>query len=131
MRLRCCQQHDTAGRRRRGDHAAGEDRAPRPGAPLQGRSRGAAGRRNLHAAPEPAVKLLENGSSAKGDSTMRITLYLMALLSLAGAAQAQDPAANTGRRPGGGGPITLNPDDVQAYPEPPAGINAERSEVPH
>src|SRR5437588_431078 len=46
--------------------------------------------------------------------------------------QAQDPAANNGRRPGAGpGPITLNPDDVQAFPEPPAGINAERGEVPH
>ncbi len=30
-----------------------------------------------------------------------------------------------------GGPITLNPDDVQAFPEPPAGINADRQEVPH
>jgi enterochelin esterase-like enzyme len=36
------------------------------------------------------------------------------------------------RGPGGpGGAITLNPDDVQAYPEPPAGINANRPEVPH
>ena len=25
----------------------------------------------------------------------------------------------------------LNPDDVQAYPEPPAGINANRAEIPH
>lgn len=27
--------------------------------------------------------------------------------------------------------IRLNPDDVQAFPEPPAGIDAERAEVPH
>ncbi len=36
------------------------------------------------------------------------------------------------RGPGGfGGPITLNPDDVQAYPEPPVGIDANRAEIPH
>lgn len=29
------------------------------------------------------------------------------------------------------GPITLNADDVQAYPEPPAGIDADRPDVPH
>ena len=36
-------------------------------------------------------------------------------------------------RPGRGmrQPITLNPDDVPAFPDPPAGIDAERSEVPH
>jgi len=34
--------------------------------------------------------------------------------------------------PGGlGGPIVLNPDDVQAYPEPPADIAANRPEIPH
>lgn len=36
------------------------------------------------------------------------------------------------RGPGGfGGPITLNPDDVQAFPEPPEGINANRPGIPH
>src|SRR5688572_30583543 len=30
-----------------------------------------------------------------------------------------------------GGPIVLNPDDVQAYPEPPQGIVADRADVPH
>lgn len=36
------------------------------------------------------------------------------------------------RRPGGfGGPIVLNPDDVQAYPEPPEGIAANRPETAH
>ena len=34
-------------------------------------------------------------------------------------------------RPRFGGPIKLNPDDVQAFPEPPDGINAERPDVPH
>lgn len=48
--------------------------------------------------------------------------------------QANGAAAPGGRRPGAGGfgaPITLNPDDVQAFPEPPEGINAERADVPH
>jgi enterochelin esterase-like enzyme len=31
----------------------------------------------------------------------------------------------------GGGQITLNLDDVQAFPEPPEGINADRQDVPH
>lgn len=36
------------------------------------------------------------------------------------------------RGPGGfGGPIVLDPDDIQAYPEPPAGIDADRPDVPH
>ena len=36
------------------------------------------------------------------------------------------------RGPGGfGGPIVLNADDVQAYPEPPDDINANRPGVPH
>ena len=46
----------------------------------------------------------------------------------------QDQNAGNGppRRPGGqGAPIALNPDDVQAYPEPAAGIDANRAEVPH
>jgi enterochelin esterase-like enzyme len=30
-----------------------------------------------------------------------------------------------------GDPVTLNPDDVQAYPEPPKDIAADRSEIPH
>ncbi len=41
------------------------------------------------------------------------------------------PNAGGGRRPGGGGHITLNPDDVQAYPEPLESINADRAEIPH
>lgn len=47
---------------------------------------------------------------------------------------AQPPAA---KRPAGpakggfGGPITLNPDDVPAFPDPPAGIDQERKDIPH
>ena len=32
---------------------------------------------------------------------------------------------------GPGGPIVLNPDDVPAFPEPPAGIDKKRDDVPH
>ena len=41
--------------------------------------------------------------------------------------------AGGGRRPGGGfgGPIVLNPDDVQAFPEPKDDINAARADIPH
>jgi len=43
----------------------------------------------------------------------------------------QDPPQRAPGRPGGfGGPITLRPDDIQAFPDPPAEINAKR-EVPH
>lgn len=48
--------------------------------------------------------------------------------------KSQQQAAGSGRGPGPrgfGGPIVLNPDDVQAYPEPPDGINASRANVPH
>ena len=34
-------------------------------------------------------------------------------------------------RRGFGGPIVLNPDDVPAFPDPPAGIIAKRDNVPH
>ncbi len=49
-------------------------------------------------------------------------------------AQAGGQATGNGPPPRGrgfGGPIVLNADDVQAYPEPPAGIDADRAEVPH
>jgi enterochelin esterase-like enzyme len=48
--------------------------------------------------------------------------------------QAPAPAANNRPGPGRGGfggPIVLNADDVQAYPEPPDGIDANRSGIPH
>jgi enterochelin esterase-like enzyme len=67
---------------------------------------------------------------------MNSVSLLIALLPLSVIAQGQPPAtidsspAPTNAR-GFGGPIVLNPDDVQAYPEPPDGINANRSEIPH
>lgn len=50
--------------------------------------------------------------------------------------QTQDAGQTAGNRQppplgGFGGPIVLNPDDVQAYPEPPDSINANRAEIPH
>ena len=48
--------------------------------------------------------------------------------------EARPNAGNQPPRPGQGGfgdPITLNPDDVQAYPDPPASINANRDGIPH
>ena len=46
------------------------------------------------------------------------------------------PAPGAAARPQGGpggmwGPIVLNPDDVQAFAEPPEGIAANRADVPH
>ena len=39
------------------------------------------------------------------------------------------PPGRPGRMPRG--PIVLNPDDVPAFPDPPAGFDEERSDVPH
>jgi len=42
------------------------------------------------------------------------------------------PRADAPRRRGGfGGPIVLGPDDKPAFPEPPAGINVKRDNIPH
>jgi enterochelin esterase-like enzyme len=40
-------------------------------------------------------------------------------------------ASRGGGRGGFGGPIELGPDDKPAFPEPPAGFNAKRDNVPH
>ncbi len=64
--------------------------------------------------------------------TWRRSLHEFAplLFQVPGAGQA---AANGPPQRGGGfgGPIVLNPDDVQAYPEPPPGIDADRADIPH
>ncbi len=39
--------------------------------------------------------------------------------------------AQGGRRGGFGGPITLNPDDVRAFADPPSGFKAKRDNIPH
>ncbi|HLP75423.1 MAG TPA: alpha/beta hydrolase-fold protein, partial [Candidatus Paceibacterota bacterium] len=51
-----------------------------------------------------------------------------------GGAPAQRPGGPRPRRggPGGfGGPIELGPDDKPAFPEPPAGFNSRRADIPH
>src|SRR6476620_7053676 len=50
-------------------------------------------------------------------------------LPLAVIADAQPPEKSG--KGGRGGPIVLNPDDVPAFPDPPAGIDVERADVPH
>lgn len=68
-----------------------------------------------------------------------IALCLLLSLSAAAAQKGRLPTTDTGQaqqqppqgRRGPGGPIVLNPDDVQAYPEPPPRINADRPEIPH
>jgi enterochelin esterase-like enzyme len=53
-------------------------------------------------------------------------LLVLALLTPASLAQERR------RGPGGrGAPIVLNPDDVPAFPEPPAGFDAKRDGIPH
>lgn len=55
----------------------------------------------------------------------RLPLVLLALISLAAPATAQEPDRPTTRR------IALNPDDVPAFPTPPAGFDKRRDNVPH
>lgn len=64
--------------------------------------------------------------------TWRRSLHEFAPLLFRGQTADQAAGDRPPRDPGGfGGPIVLNPDDVQAYPEPPDGINANRPEIPH
>lgn len=58
----------------------------------------------------------------------RVVLLAPVVLGLAGIVPAAGQEPNT-TQPGRG--IRLNADDVQAFPEPPAGIDAERGEVAH
>jgi hypothetical protein len=48
-----------------------------------------------------------------------------------GHAQGPQPPAGKARGPQRGGPIVLNPDDVPAFPDPPAGFDAVRPDAPH
>lgn len=62
-------------------------------------------------------------------------LTLVLVVALAAATVAQDANPQQGGRRGGprgfGGPIVLNPDDVPAFEEPPAGFDAKREDIPH
>jgi enterochelin esterase-like enzyme len=48
-----------------------------------------------------------------------------------GAAPPQAAGRGAGGRGGFGGPIELGPDDKPAFPDPPAGFNTNREDVPH
>src|ERR1035438_8935714 len=48
-----------------------------------------------------------------------------------GAAPPQAAGRGAGGRGGFGGPIELGPDDKPAFPDPPAGFNTKREDVPH
>ena len=61
--------------------------------------------------------------------TWRRSLHEFAPLLFQGQEAGQAAGNRPPQRPGGA--IVLNPDDVQAYPEPPAGIMANRAEIPH
>src|SRR5690349_8160452 len=69
-----------------------------------------------------------------------ICAFFTAMLAIGCCAAQQPPAAGTpapqvaGRgagRGGFGGPIELGPDDKPAFPDPPAGFNVKRDNVPH
>jgi enterochelin esterase-like enzyme len=69
--------------------------------------------------------------------TWRRCLHEFAPLLFVSSSVAQTPSPTPGGRGQGtrgrrgGGPIVLNPDDVPAFPDPPAGIDVERKDVPH
>jgi enterochelin esterase-like enzyme len=62
-------------------------------------------------------------------------LPLAFVLVVAATTVAQEADPPQGERRGGprgfGGPIVLNPDDVPAFPEPPAGFDWKREDIPH
>jgi enterochelin esterase-like enzyme len=60
--------------------------------------------------------------------TWRRCLHEFAPLLFRGEGAGRPPQGGPG---GFGAPVTLNPDDVQVFPEPPAGIDANRPDVPH
>jgi enterochelin esterase-like enzyme len=61
----------------------------------------------------------------------RVLLFGLALAVMAVGAAAQQPAGRAGAGRGFGGPIELGPDDKPAFPDPPAGFNVRRENVPH
>jgi enterochelin esterase-like enzyme len=61
----------------------------------------------------------------------RLRPFLPALLSGLLALATVVPESLAQEKRGFGGPIVLNPDDVQVYPDPPRGIDAKREGIPH
>ena len=64
---------------------------------------------------------------------LSVLLAGVACLAQVPAAGQQAPPAQAGRggRGGFGGPIELGPDDKQVFPEPPAGFDVRRDNIPH
>ena len=66
---------------------------------------------------------------------MKIPVSLLVAIALLGpsafGAPPQNPAPQAAGRRGFGGPIELGPDDKPAFPDPPAGFNVKRENVPH
>ncbi len=63
--------------------------------------------------------------------TWRRSLHEFAPLLFQGPGGGQPAGNRPPRGPGAGGPIVLNADDTQVYPEPPADISATRAEIAH
>jgi enterochelin esterase-like enzyme len=68
----------------------------------------------------------ESAGTAHEWLTWRRCLHEFAPLLFVNASTADRPS-----RPGRGGPIVLNPDDKPAFPDPAAGFDKERKDVPH
>ncbi|MBI5085789.1 MAG: esterase [Acidobacteria bacterium] len=70
-------------------------------------------------------------------SRVLTVVFLLAAVCLTAIAQQTPPpaapqaAGRAGGRGGFGGPIELGPDDKPAFPDPPAGFNARRDNIPH
>ena len=71
-------------------------------------------RRSLHEFAPLLFRAQTNSTAAPGARQPRVS----------GSVRLGEPMLNNPQ-------IKLNPDDVQAFPEPPEGINAERADVPH
>src|ERR1041384_3986666 len=66
----------------------------------------------------------------------RAVLFTLVMMAGPACLAQQPPAAGAGAprgagRGGFGGPIELGPDDKPAFPDPPAGFNVKRDNIPH
>jgi enterochelin esterase-like enzyme len=80
----------------------------------------------------PMPGLLKNANKAAWDNQFNRSLQALAWQIVSKYPYSGVTAAKAkGGPPRFGGPIVLNPDDVPAFPDPPAGINAVRKDIPH
>jgi enterochelin esterase-like enzyme len=93
------------------------------------------GIKNYHEALEKAgIKHVyyESPGTAHEWLTWRRCLHEFAPLLFVNASSVGQPGRpDRPGRPGRGGPIVLNPDDKPAFPDPPAGFDKERKDIPH